>query len=190
MLSNLQNQTLGGVACLRKEARPSNQVAKTVFTIIGLAVIAGVFNFLPGPSGALAFLNDSLGFVPLTILKSDIQLPWLNVWLGLALAANFAKLVLHLGQPDHERWHQIAPWLDFVQNGVGIFVLFDLITKPMTGLGSQSQYGIAHLQIEQELVPIFSILIKGSGTAMLCITGMALGKSLHQILYENPPKMR
>jgi hypothetical protein len=96
---------------------------KRVWLILDFCIIVAsivLFNVFPDRVGVLVSATDSSTFVPLLAPEFQMQMPWLNLWWGLALLLTAIKLV-------YGRWTAVLLWADFGLRVLGIRVLVALI---------------------------------------------------------------
>jgi hypothetical protein len=93
-----------------------------------------LFNVFPDRVGVLISATDTSTFVPLLAPEFQAQMPWVNLWWGLALLLTVVKLV-------YGRWTAVLLWADWGLRVLGIRVLVALILggpilRPDAGWGS------------------------------------------------------
>ena len=110
---------------------------KRGWLILDLCILVAsivLFNVFPDRVGILVSSADSSTFIPLLAPEFQMQIPWVNLWWGLALLLTVVKLV-------YGRWTAVLLWADLGLRVLGIRVLVALILggpilRPDAGWGS------------------------------------------------------
>jgi len=80
-----------------------------------------LLNAYPERIGVLISADDPASFVPLLGPEFRLAVPWLNAWLGLALALSFVHL-------STRRWTSTTRWADLGLNAFGCAILWHMAT--------------------------------------------------------------
>lgn len=144
------------------------------WVIVRLCVLVAaviLFNFFPERVGVLVSATDPHSFVPVLAPDFCTNMPWLNLWWGLALLLEMAHLYLR-------RWLPLTRWADLALGLVAGRVLLQvmlqgpILVSPESAAAAWSQLLTLPPAWEQSGVAVLDLLIRG-GLA-LAILGIAV----------------
>jgi hypothetical protein len=84
-----------------------------MFILLGLSIL---LNFFPEKVGYYTSAADIQSFTPILAPDFSVQLPWLNLWWGIAFAMHLVNLLT-------KRWATATRWPDLLLGVMSIYVL-------------------------------------------------------------------
>jgi hypothetical protein len=152
------------------------QIGWVIVRICILVMLIVLFNFFPGRIGVLVSAVDWHSFVPLLAPEFGYNMPWLNVWWGLALVLEVTHLCLR-------RWQPLTRWADLALSVLAGLILLQvllqgaILVRADTAAVAWNQLLTLPLPTEQGGIALLDLLIRGGlALAILAIAIDSLRK--------------